>query len=150
MILTEKASGNLRSLAAGDDIGSNSRNPESLASITAVTQIPPVLRTQTMPTAPEPFLSAGLDTVHFALVCCRNWTLDENASVKQVNDLMEAIHEVPRMLMNWQAHSLDELRTHLDCFHVKEWREFMGEDAATVPDLVQRFDRRVSEFEHQL
>jgi hypothetical protein len=39
-----------------------------------------------------------------------------DVSIQQVNDLMEAIHEGPAMLMNWDSHDLDELRTHLDCF----------------------------------
>ena len=101
-----------------------------------------------MATAPEPYLSAGLDTVRWALICCRNWTLADSACIKQVNDLMEAIHEVPGMLMNWQPHSLNDLRTHLGCFRFKHWGELTDDDAVSVPDLVAWFDRRVSEMEH--
>ena len=100
-----------------------------------------------MAVAPEPYLSAGLDTVRRALICCRNWTLSESASVKQVNDLMEAIHEVPGMLLNWQPHSLDNLRTHLSCFQFQHWRDATGDDAVSVPDLVVWFDRRINEID---
>lgn len=99
-----------------------------------------------MATAPEPYLSAGLDTVRCALVCCRNWTLNDAASVKQVNDLMEAIHEIPAMLMNWRPDSLDEIRTHLGCFQFEHWRNLTGETGVSVPDLVAWFDQRLLEI----
>ncbi|MEO1529288.1 MAG: hypothetical protein AAFX06_28035 [Planctomycetota bacterium] len=98
-----------------------------------------------MNTAPEPYLSAGLKTVHWALICCRNWTASGTVSMKQANDLMEAIHEIPAMLLNWQPHSLDQLRTHLGCFPFERWREATGDDDTGIPDLVEWFDRRVDE-----
>jgi hypothetical protein len=30
-----------------------------------------------------------------------------------INDAMEAIHEVPRMLVDWERHDLAEVRMHL-------------------------------------
>ena len=102
-----------------------------------------------MPTAPEPYLTAGLDTVRWALICCRNWTLNDDVPVKQVNDLMEAIHEVPAMLINWRSDSLDEIRTHLGCFQFQHWRNLTGDTAVSTPDLVAWFNRRLTEIENQ-
>lgn len=102
-----------------------------------------------MATAPEPILLAGLETIRWALVCCRNWTLRDDASTEQVNDLMEAIHEVPAMLMHWEAHDVDELRTHCGCFRADHWRHLTGGCALDVPDLVKWFDQRLSELENR-
>jgi len=33
-----------------------------------------------------------------------------------INDAMEAIHEVPRMLIDWERHDLAEVRMHLAGF----------------------------------
>src|ERR1041384_874016 len=54
-----------------------------------------------MSIAPEPILRAGNDTVAWACIFCRNQTLREDAPVKMLNDAMEAIHEIPRMLVDW-------------------------------------------------
>jgi hypothetical protein len=55
-----------------------------------------------------------------------------------INDAMEAIHEVPRMLVDWDRHSLAEVRIHLGCFPASRW--------PGAPDLVSYFDRKLSEF----
>ena len=102
-----------------------------------------------MAVAPDPILQAGLETLRTALICCRNWTLHDDASIRQVNDLMEAIHEVPAMLMNWDGHDLSELKTHLNCFHASHWRHKMDEDEIHVPHLVTLFEQSLSEFESQ-
>ena len=65
--------------------------------------------TSKMQLAPEPILNAVLYTVHLATVSCRNWTLFDGISREQINELMEAIHELPQMARNWDHHDLDEL-----------------------------------------
>ena len=69
--------------------------------------------------------------------------------IQQVNELMEAIHEAPAMLMNWDFHDLDELQTHLDCFRTLHWRQWTDESVVDIPDLVQCFAQRLSELESQ-
>jgi|GEM_PF-6627861 hypothetical protein len=69
-----------------------------------------------MSIAPEPILRAGNDTVSWACIFCRNQTLQEGAPTKMINDAMEAIHEVPRMLIDWERHDLAEVRMHLAGF----------------------------------
>ena len=58
-----------------------------------------------------------------------------------INDAMEAIHEVPRMLIDWEHHDLAEVRTHLACFPAFRW--------PGAPDLVSYFDQRLKEFGHE-
>ena len=65
-----------------------------------------------MSIAPEPILRAGNETVYLACIFCRKQTLQDAAPVKMINGLMEAIHEVPRMLIDWERHNLAELRMH--------------------------------------
>jgi hypothetical protein len=91
-----------------------------------------------MSVAPEPILRAGNETVTWACVFCRNQTLKKDVSVKMVNEVMEAIHEVPRMLANWERHDIAELRTHLGCFMASRWEG--------APDLVAFFDQRLKEY----
>jgi hypothetical protein len=84
--------------------------------------------------APEPIMRAALDTLHWATVCCRNWTIREGVSREQINDLMEAIHEVPVMLLEWERHGVADVRLHLACFKHKRWKE---------PSLVTVFNDRL-------
>jgi hypothetical protein len=44
----------------------------------------------------------------------RNWTLDESVSRKQMNDLWEAIHEIPDLLCRWPVNAENELLGYLD------------------------------------
>lgn len=97
-----------------------------------------------MSIAPEPILTAGMEVVHQALVCCRNWTLTEMVSRRQINELMEAVHEILAMLMRWGDGRLDELKTHLSGFRAERWRACLDEPV-WVPDLLGLFERRVEE-----
>ncbi len=91
-----------------------------------------------MSLAPEPILRAGNDTVSWACIFCRNQTLRDGTPTKMINDVMEAIHEVPRMLIDWDRHNLEQLRTHLACFPASRW--------PGAPDLVSHFNRKLGEF----
>ena len=91
-----------------------------------------------MSIAPEPILRAGNDTVSWACIFCRNQTLASTVSAKMINDVMEAIHEVPRMLVDWEHHDLAEVRMHLGGFQASRW--------PGAPDLVLHFDKKVREF----
>jgi hypothetical protein len=51
--------------------------------------------------APEPTLRAALRVLHVAAYTTRNWTLSDDISKKQINDLWEAIHEIPDLLKRW-------------------------------------------------
>jgi hypothetical protein len=100
-----------------------------------------------MTIAPEPILKAGLMTVHWATVFARNWTCRPDVSVKMVNDLMEAIHEVPSILIHWNDDlSLDMLIMHLSWFDEKSWNQQIDNNIFNVPNLVAFFRDRLEEF----
>ncbi len=81
-----------------------------------------------MAVAPAPILKAGLQTLHFAMVCCRNWTLRDDVPMKMINNLMEAIHEVPEFLADWDrpGSGMDALLLHLSCFDAGRWKKTMA------------------------
>ncbi|MBN2292256.1 MAG: hypothetical protein JXM70_07520 [Pirellulales bacterium] len=100
-----------------------------------------------MTLAPELILKAGLWTLHWATVFCRNATLHPDVPVKMVNDLMEAIHEVPSILMHWdEKRSLDEILLHLSCFDKRLWKERVDNDKYFVPNLVGFFQDRLQDL----
>jgi hypothetical protein len=88
--------------------------------------------------APSYVMRAGLETVSWLCIYGRNRSLDPTCEIKEMNDLMEAVHEVPRMLMSWNERRLREIRIHLGCFHTER---FPGS-----PDFVAYFNRRLEEY----
>jgi hypothetical protein len=94
-----------------------------------------------MKIAPEPILRAGNDTVSWACIFCRNQSLASTVSAKMINEIMEAIHEVPRMLIDWERHDLAEVRMHLACFQTSRW--------SGAPDLALYFDQKLKAFGHE-
>ena len=86
--------------------------------------------------APPAVLDAALFTLRRACVHARNLTLDPKADVRQVNSLMEAIHEVPRFLADWSAERLPELRLHLSGFDHSIWPGALS--------LIATFDTRLN------
>lgn len=59
--------------------------------------------------APEPILRAALRVVFVASYTTRNWTVNDAVSRKQINDLWEAIHNVPDLVCRWRADAEEEL-----------------------------------------
>lgn len=97
--------------------------------------------------APEPILKAGLMTLHWATVFGRNVACRSDASVKLLYELMDAIHEVPSILMHWNDESsFDMLIMHLSCFDQESWNQQVGNDTSAVPDLVAFFRDRLEEI----
>jgi hypothetical protein len=66
--------------------------------------------------------------------------LNAGVSVPMLNDAMEAIHEVPRMVVDWDGRDVAEIRTHLACFPASRW--------PGAPDLVAYFERKLEDFGH--
>lgn len=77
--------------------------------------------------APENILRAALRVLHVAGYTTRNWTLGDDVSREQINDLWEAIHEIPELLKNWRSDAENELRTYL-----REYNEKWPEPQLTV------------------
>jgi hypothetical protein len=53
--------------------------------------------------APEPILRASMRVLYVAAYTTRNWTLSDDIPRKQINDLWEAIHEIPSLVTRWDA-----------------------------------------------
>ena len=85
------------------------------------------------PLAPEPVLRAALRVLHVAAYTTRNWTLAEDISRKQINDLWEAIHEIPDLIKRWRddEECMRELRMYLQEYD-QRW---------SFPKLEEIFDR---------
>src|SRR5947207_15949181 len=72
--------------------------------------------------APEPILRAALRVLFVASNTTRNWTLSDDVSRKQINDLWEAVHEIPDLLMRWRDDAERELLMYFDEYDAK-WPE---------------------------
>jgi hypothetical protein len=75
-----------------------------------------------MKVPPSPILQATLDVLFISAVCTRNWTLSDEVSRKQINDLWEAIHEIPSLLTRWHEGAEEELLRYLEEYDGK-WPE---------------------------
>lgn len=77
--------------------------------------------------APENCTAAALRVLFIAGVSTRNWTLTQEVSRGQINDLWEAIHEIPAVLANWDDQaSENELIAYLREYD-KKWDDLMLE-----------------------
>ncbi len=75
----------------------------------------------------ERIIKAALGATHLGLVFIRNATLERGVDQKCINDVAEALHEIPVMLLqcaNYQRGEdqlLELLRVHLACFDHTRW-----------------------------
>jgi hypothetical protein len=63
---------------------------------------------------PENILEAALEVLYLCACSTRNWTLSEEISRRQINDLWEAVHEIPILLTRWRPDAEKELLTYLE------------------------------------
>ncbi len=91
--------------------------------------------------APEPVMRAALDVLAHACVFARNSTLSSDVSLKMINDLMEAIHEIPSQLKTWNNEQIETLRIHLRCF---DSTRYPG-----APNLSNRFEMLLASYTEQ-
>jgi hypothetical protein len=73
-----------------------------------------------MELAPPRILKAALEVMFTCAYTTRNWTLDDSISRKQINDLWEAVHEIPSLLSRWRADAEAELLMHLEEYD-RQW-----------------------------
>jgi hypothetical protein len=78
-----------------------------------------------MPLPPDDVLRGALRVLFIGGVYTRNWTLKDEVSRKQINDLWEALHQIPDLLTRWRDDSEPELMMYL--------REYKG--MWSEPDL---------------
>ena len=72
--------------------------------------------------APEPILRGALRVTFMAAVYTRNWTLTEEVPRERINDLWEALHEVPDLVCRWHDSAERELLRYFDEYDEK-WPE---------------------------
>mgnify|MGYP003657962471 CR=1 FL=1 len=93
------------------------------------------------PLAPEPTLRAVLRVLYVAAYTTRNWTLKDEISREQINDLWEAIHPIPSLINRWRGDEecQRELRMYLQSYDERGWDglklEVIYDDALNHPDL---------------
>jgi len=75
-----------------------------------------------MPLPPDDVLRGALHVLFIGGVYTRNWTLHDEVSRKQINDLWEALHEIPDLLTRWRDDSEPELVMYLREYKAK-WSE---------------------------
>jgi hypothetical protein len=71
------------------------------------------------PLAPESELRAALRVLFVCSYTTRNWTLKDEVSRQQINDLWEAVHEIPDLLTRWHDDAKRELLMYFDEYDEK-------------------------------
>jgi hypothetical protein len=89
------------------------------------------------PLAPESILRACLQVLYVAAYTTRNWTLSEEVPRKQINDLWEAIHDIPEFITRWPSD--EEGLRHLRMY----FREYRARWPS--PDLQGIFDQALND-----
>lgn len=90
-----------------------------------------------MALAPEPYLSACLATISEAVLAARFNSWRKSASPEQIADLMDAIHNIPSLMKNWENCDVQWLRESLRQYDTK-W-------AGGQSWLLAAFDRAVGD-----
>ena len=86
-------------------------------------------------------------TLHWATIFARNWTCRPDVPIKMINALMEAIHEVPSILMHWNnQHSFNEIVLQLSRFDERSWKQQVEANVFAPPDLIGFFRDRLRDF----
>jgi hypothetical protein len=76
----------------------------------------------TVALAPEPYLSACLAAIREAVLGARFYSWRRSAPPEQIADLMDAIHNIPSHLKNWENCDIEWLRGSLRAYDEK-WAE---------------------------
>lgn len=90
-----------------------------------------------MAVAPEPFRTACVEVLHNAAIKARVMAWDEEFDKEQLRDLMDAVHNIPRWLNNWQRCDVNELRQSL-AYYDQQWA------SKGWPNLTKIFDENVA------
>jgi hypothetical protein len=92
-----------------------------------------------MALAPEPYLSACLVVLYRAILACRANSWSKQWPAEHVAELMDAIHNIPTFLQEWEKCDVEFLRTAFLQVYESKWRDRGG-----LP-LCQMFDEAVAE-----
>jgi hypothetical protein len=86
--------------------------------------------------APSDVMFATLKTLFCAAYTTRNWTLGEEVTRKQINDLWEALHNVPDLLTRWEGSQTEEEIVSYLREYSEKWK---------APDLLERYKIHLNE-----
>ena len=79
-----------------------------------------------MAMAPEPYLSACLAVLDRAIIACRARCWSTEWSAEHIADLMDAIHNIPWLLHNWEHCDVEFLRTSFLQAYEQKWLDRGG------------------------
>ena len=68
---------------------------------------------------PDRVLKAALEVLFVCAYTTRNWTIREGVTRQQINDLWEAVHEIPSLLTRWRPDAEAELLMYLEEYNGK-------------------------------
>ena len=93
---------------------------------------------------PPRVLKAALFALYHAAVFSRNYVRADNGT-EAVYQIMDAIHEVPQILLRWGTSDNDEekIRRYLGYFDSERFR--LSDPHSVAPDLVALFDAKLKE-----
>jgi hypothetical protein len=74
-----------------------------------------------MSVAPELYLSACLTVLYRATIACRVWGWSGQVSPEHLADLMDAIHNIPQLIREWERCDVELLRTAFLQVYEKKW-----------------------------
>ncbi|OWK38066.1 hypothetical protein [Fimbriiglobus ruber] len=95
-----------------------------------------------MAVAPEPYLSACVEVLHRASTTCRVWGWSGEVSAEHLADLMDAIHNIPYLVQNWERCDVPFLR---ESFLLAYQRKWAGRGGIALCDIFDQVVARVGE-----
>lgn len=69
--------------------------------------------------APEPYLSACMTVVYRALLHARRMGYSGTVDAAHIADLMDAVHNIPDLVQNWDRCDIELIRTYLKAYEEK-------------------------------
>jgi len=78
-----------------------------------------------MTVAPEPYHTACLEVMKRAILSCRMWGWSDDVDAAHLADLMDAIHNIPYLVQNWEFCDIEFLRSFFEEYE-KKWLDKGG------------------------
>ena len=72
-----------------------------------------------MAVAAEPYLSACMELLYRSTLLCRMWGWSGEVSAEHLSELMDAVHNVPALVQDWERCDLKLLRDVLGDYQAK-------------------------------
>ncbi len=86
--------------------------------------------------APEPYLSACLTVLYRASIACRVWGWSGQVSAEHLTDLMDAIHNIPDLVREWERCDVEFLRRSFLLAYQEKWAGRGGLALCDIFDVI--------------